>query len=54
MLKNISNLGSKLNKSEQQSINGGRMEPHCTSAGALGICPPEYYHELSTNCCYKL
>ena len=25
MLKNISNLGTVLNKSEQQSINGGRM-----------------------------
>ncbi|WP_408050084.1 hypothetical protein [Tenacibaculum halocynthiae] len=24
MLKNISNLGSTLNKTEQQSINGGR------------------------------
>ncbi len=27
MLKNISNLGTTLNKSEQQSINGGDLEP---------------------------
>ncbi|WP_157821994.1 hypothetical protein [Tenacibaculum sp. Bg11-29] len=27
MLKNISNLGTSLNKSEQQSINGGNGRP---------------------------
>ena len=39
MLKNISNLGSLLNKSEQQSINGGE-----------GSCPSGYCLNLSGGC----
>ncbi|MDE1207150.1 hypothetical protein [Tenacibaculum larymnensis] len=44
MLKNISNLGSVLNKQEQQSINGGTTEcrflPH----------PCDDHHEFDENC----
>jgi hypothetical protein len=39
MLKNISNLGSVLNKSEQKSINGGE-----------GNCPSGYCRNLSGGC----
>ncbi|WP_157821921.1 hypothetical protein [Tenacibaculum sp. Bg11-29] len=37
MLKNISNLGSVLNKTEQQSINGGKFT---RSACYNMACPP--------------
>lgn len=30
MLKNILNLGTNLDKSKQQSINGGNHPPYCT------------------------
>ncbi|WP_299106065.1 hypothetical protein [uncultured Tenacibaculum sp.] len=53
MLKNISKLGTTLNKSEQQSINGGYMKPNCDWAGPTRSCPPGYYYESSTNCCYE-
>ena len=39
MLKNISNLGKSLKKSEQQSINGGAPR-YCD---AQTPCPPGYY-----------
>ncbi|WP_272148866.1 hypothetical protein [Tenacibaculum aiptasiae] len=46
MLKNISNLGTILNKTEQRSINGGE----------LGICDVCKSNELpctpDNNCCY--
>ncbi|WP_299120460.1 hypothetical protein [uncultured Tenacibaculum sp.] len=45
MLKNISNLGTTLNKSEQQSINGGFNED-CL---LITIPCPEGYHR-DENC----
>ncbi len=37
MLKNISNLGTALNKAEQKTINGGVIYcPPCARKGALG------------------
>ncbi|TDQ22827.1 hypothetical protein [Tenacibaculum caenipelagi] len=39
MLKNISNLGSILNKSEQKSIQGGWTYVMCTNCNPL---PPGY------------
>ncbi|WP_299124253.1 hypothetical protein [uncultured Tenacibaculum sp.] len=48
MLKNISNLGTALNKSAQQSISGGFQEPLDCSAtpvysnGYCYICGVEY------------
>jgi hypothetical protein len=53
MLKNISNLGKTLNKTEQQSINGGKLlylgcqnhsqcpgdDNYCTASGDCVWCP---------------
>ncbi|WP_255398698.1 hypothetical protein [Tenacibaculum sp. Bg11-29] len=39
MLKNISNLGSVLNKTEQQLINGGNI--HCCMLLVNNCCDPK-------------
>lgn len=48
MLKNISNLGTTLNKSEQQSINGGNLND-CHLLPTIP-CPEGYHRDENCFC----
>ncbi|WP_175578672.1 hypothetical protein [Tenacibaculum aiptasiae] len=49
MLKNISNLGTTLNKSEQQAINGG-FNDDCLLPTTP--CPEGYYRDENCVCVF--
>jgi hypothetical protein len=51
MLKNISNLGSVLNKSEQQSVNGGIKTTRCINIPYP--CDEDYVFDENCRCIPK-